>query len=469
MPHAPYQPAAGYPQQPMPYPGGPAYPQAPMYPNARPVKRGPSKVLGVIKILFGGGLALGFLAGMLHEGYQGAGVAGAMGFAMGVGLRWMATGGANLAGKRIPVLPSLGVILVGIVFGVAAGPSLSEGQWKAKEQETFDRLVSNESHWAWDYQYFWDIPGQFQRPEAKAHQLRAKVIAAFRDNKVAEVREAIAEVKRDHAGDPRFQMVLDAAAAGMGGLYDNALAKLSQPGKAADGAEFATDEELRKAFQVLLKDLAGAETSDVYVAFKNKTSLEAPDGHLEVYESYKDEPSVKLAFPDGKIPVIPQGEAFSPKFDAARRSTFVAASTEAFRQVFDASLLTLKPLGEDESREGKLVIEVESLVWRTTTYFNNYETRNSVQRSLGLLFGVAVDWQFRLFDRAGKQLYGKETRSVPANDISIIPTSGAPRWSVYSILMDSAYYNFSRETIGNFGLTPPAEQRAFAYQDWGVK
>lgn len=440
-----------------------------MFAGARPIKRGPSKALGVIKILFGGGLAIGFFAGILHEGYQGAGVAGAMGFVMGLGLRWMATGGANLAGKRIPVLPSLGVILLGIVFGAAAGPSLSDANWKNTEQDTFDRLVSYDNQWSWDYDYFWDIPNQYHRPAAKAHQLKAKIKDNIANGNAAEVRRTIAEVQRDYKGNPEFQMVLDAAAAGMSGFYDAALAKLSKPGTATAGAEFPVDEELRKAFQVLLKDLSSSETADVYVAFKNSTALEAPAGHEAVYEGYKDEPSVKLSFPDGNIPVIPHGEAFSPKFDEARRSTFVAASTEAFKSVFDASLLNLKPLADGEAREGKLVIEVESLVQRTATYFNNYETKNNVQRSLGLLFGIAVEWQFRLFDRGGKQIYAKQTLSLPANDISILSTPGAPRWSVYSILMDSAYYNYSRETIGNFGLTPPPERRAFGYQDWGVK
>ena len=44
-----------------------------------------------------------------------------------------------------------------------------------------------------------------------------------------------------------------------------------------------------------------------------------------------------------------------------------------------------------------------------------------------------------------------------------------PEWGVYSILMDSAYYNYSREVVGRFGLKPPVEKAVFSYRDYGIK
>ena len=34
--------------------------------------------------------------------------------------------------------------------------------------------------------------------------------------------------------------------------------------------------------------------------------------------------------------------------------------------------------------------------------------------------------------------------------------------------MDSAYYNYSREVVGSFGLEPPASKTVFSYSNYGV-
>ena len=35
---------------------------------------------------------------------------------------------------------------------------------------------------------------------------------------------------------------------------------------------------------------------------------------------------------------------------------------------------------------------------------------------------------------------------------------------MYSVLMDSAYYNYSRQVTGMFGLVPPPKKTTFAYR-----
>jgi hypothetical protein len=460
-PHAGAVPGQGYPSYP-PYPPQPGMAWGPRPP------RGPSRGLGVFKLLIGLALAGGLFVALLVEGHEGVGPSLLMGLVMGVGLRWIGTGAANVAGKRIPLVPSLAVPVIGAVIGAAAGPALSGVYWRGQESVIFDRCLASGNRWTWEFDYLYDIPEQFQRPEAKAHCLKAAVQDALRDKDYGQVRLHMGTVRREHAGDANFDMVLAEASRGLNQAYEEALQKLNKPGEADEDAEFAVDEELRRAFAVLLKELSTSESADVYVAFSNAAELAEPQGHEARLNLMKQEESVKRGFPDGKVKIIREGAAFSPKYDNARRNTFLKASSDAFRQVFDANLLSLKALPES-GRRNLLVLEVASLIRRTPTYFNYYETnpKDQLEYSKGLLFGINVTWTFKVFDRQGKELYASQTVSEPAKNISLIDTPGAPEWSVYSILMDSAYYNYSRRIIGQFGLKPPPEKRAFGYKAAG--
>lgn len=424
-------------------------------------KTGPSKALGVVKFVIGAGLALGLVVALCIHGHEGAGAGAAMGLFAGLGLRWMLTGGANVAGRRISVLPSLAVPLIGLIAGGAAGPALSDMYWRQIEQTEFEECVASENVWDWN-SYIWDIPDQFHRPEAKARHMRAEVLQALQFKDYSGVRLKLATVQAMYPDDRNFDIVLAAAADGMGKAYDEALAKLTKPGD--DEAADASDEDLRAAFAVVLKDLSTARDADVYVAFSNSARLATPPGHEDALEWWKSQDMIKQTFPDGNVKIIDPGEAFSARFDAARRNTFMTATQGAFKSVFDANLLSLRALQPKEERAGKLVLEVTSEIRRTPTYFNNSRAdADGVRKSLGLLFGVEVAWGFKVFDRQGKQLYERQTVSQPAENIRIEPNAAAPEWGVYSILMDSAYYNYARQVISQFGLTPPAEKTSFRY------
>ena len=55
-------------------------------------------------------------------------------------------------------------------------------------------------------------------------------------------------------------------------------------------------------------------------------------------------------------------------------------------------------------------------------------------------------------------------RSEPAGSVSVSTQPGDPDWGMYSVLMDSAYYNYARQVTGMFGLVPPPEKTVLAYQ-----
>ncbi|MCB9893139.1 MAG: hypothetical protein H6839_01665 [Planctomycetes bacterium] len=439
-----------------------------------PVKRGPSKGVGVLKFLVGGCLTLGMIGALMNSGHEGIGAALFIGVVMGFGLRWMATGGANVLGKNIPLLPSLGIVVVGAIIGGAGGVPMSEAYWKAQEERVWEDLTVSKSAymsaWEWDYDYFDKIPEKFQRAEAPGMKKYAEVQESIRLDNVVDLRRHISDIQTQHKDDANYDMALNAASAHLKTKYDTALAKLAKPGGVTLGdGEFPVDEKLRAAFKEILTDLSKSATADVYVAFTNSSDLTAPEGHEEVFNELLEDPSVKRGFPDGKVPVIDPGKAFSPAFDNARRGSFLKVSSDAFRNMFDANLLNLLPLENGVARDDKIVLEVSSKILRTITYFNYYNTDAAgTKTSNGLLFGIGVEWELKLYDRKGKLLFEKSTYSTPGSDIYISSQPNDPKWAVYSILMDSAYFNYSREVVGNFGLPPPEMQTTFAYNSYGV-
>ena len=521
----PQHPPQPYPQQPAQYPQG-QYPQGPQgvppqygAPGPYPIKRGPSKGVGVLKIMVGGCLALGMVAALAGAGHEGIAAAGFIGLVMGFGLRWIATGSAQLVGKKLPLLPSLGVVVVGVIIGAAGGGPISNAYWENEENTKFNQVANIDPQYRqgsdWDWQYFYDIPEKFHRDEAYVNKFRDGAAYAARQQyqfemdslerelegehkdksfypaarkaldegyveflqvradksvvagNVNDLREIIALIQKDHAGDKAYDTVMQTATDKLNELYTAALSKLAEPG--GDAGEFAVDEKLRSAFKELLADLAKSPTADVYVSFTNSSDLAAPEGHEDVFNELLEDESVKRGFPDGKVPVIDPGDAFSPAYDTARRGSFMDVSGQAFQKVFDANLLKLAPLEDGMEREGKIVLEVSSKIGRTITYFNYYNTdKDGVKTSNGLLFGVGVEWELKLYDRQGKLLFEKSTYSVPGSNLFINSQPGDPKWAVYSILMDSAYFNYSREVVGNFGLTPPPIKKSFAYNNYGV-
>ena len=450
------------------------YPQHPPGQPYPPRKTGPSVGLGILKVLVGLCLSLGLFGGLMHAGHEGIAAGAIMGTILGIGLRWMVTGGANAVGKKIPLLPSLAIVLVGTLIGAFAGPPLSEAHWKSEEESTFDELavvdVEWTDGWMWDYEYFDKIPPKFYRDEARGAKKLAEVRESIRLDNLVEVREHVYDIAVNHKDDPNYQEAFDLASGELQKRYDAVLEKLGKPGGETTGdAEFAVDEDLRAAFKTILTDLAKAPTPDVYLAFANQSKLEAPVGHEKgLADEVRWVKSQGMTVMDPPL-VIDPGNAFSSSYDAARRNSFMQVSGDAFEEVFDANLFVLKPLASSGDREGKFVFEVSSTIRRTDTYFHYTSSQADGSSILnGFLFAIEVDWELKLFNRKGELMYERKVKSAPGSSLSIIPQSSDPDWAVYSILMDSAYYNYSREVVGNFGLNPPVEKSAFSYSDYGI-
>lgn len=382
----------------------------------------PSKLLGAAKVV--GGLLLGGCCGpvgVYGAAYMGTAVAVSNGLIMGFGIRWMLTGSANLIGKRVGFLVSLIPVVLLVIPACLWGPRIS------MERRAADGVKKKD----------------------------AEIL-----------RDVLRRIEADHPGDEDFAAARATARRGLEELFEEAMAQLkaSPNPKAGDrkGDEVPADPELQEAFRKLIADLSTSSDGDVYVAFHNEAKLDVPPGDKVMLILKRAQPEVKMAFPNGDAPVHPQGRAFDGEFNRKRRDTFFKAMTKAFEEVFKhKGLLVLKPLADGEDRDGKIIFEVRSAAVREPTYY----TYTQEGKVTGLLFGLRVDWEFAIIDRHGEELYRKKTPSTPAHKLSLQSRRGDPDWAPYSVLMDSAYYNYSRDVIARFGLPAPEQRTQFSFTE----
>ena len=239
-------------------------------------------------------------------------------------------------------------------------------------------------------------------------------------------------------------------------IYEKAIDNLRQGGEGVDA-------DLQAAFRKVAVDLAGASTSDVVLVFTNQALLDEPAGARELLaEQFEAEltPEDKANYAGPTEAGLGAGEAFSSQYDGRRRSTFEAAFRNALEKGLGADLLELTSPQAVGGREGQIVFEVGSTIRRTPEFY----TYTSGGVFSGFLFAIVVEWSFKVFARDGELLYESTIVSEPAGEVSIRPTAGAPDWSPYSVMMDSAYYNYAREVIGRFGLAQPEEKTEFSFQ-----
>jgi len=464
----PYPPQ--YPPPGAPFPGG-AYGPPPGVPVNFRRPSGPNPAIGFLKAFFGLGFLVVGIGVMLKEGHKGFGEAAPFGFIAGLGLAMIVAGGLNMARKKLGFAKWAAVVVILSVVATGAGPSLSDMKYKAQEEEEFEAGLKWPSMSHWKYQYFaeYKLPSKYWRDEARAEfaYVYAKECAEGKD--AAKIRKAlrcmnyvISGQTNPSAGMFEYDMAemvgakpLDRVKEGrqlcvqaLKKLYDEATTKLKQPAAKPKEGEVKVDEKLRAAFVGLLAELVDSEDSLVYVEFSNSTKLERPKNAVDL----------------GDLKIIDPGEAFSPRFDGARRKVCLDALREAFRAVFSADLLTLQALEAGADRKGKIVLEISSLIVRQPTYYEYTNNTGTPQETLiGMLFAINVEWKFRLLSRAGAEQYANAETSNASGSVRITRKTTDPEWAAYSIMMDSAYYNYSRKVAGAFGLKPPAEKTMFSY------
>lgn len=401
-----------------------------------------------------------FFAWLFASTSYGAAIAISLFFA---GSIWLLVFGiAKSREKKLPPAVHAG-ILVGITLVFSAlGPTVSRSMQVSEEKRLYAELskdTAKASDWVDRYQA--QVPEEFRRKGWRLEWMKARVREAKRDKKAADLRTVTNECDAAEDSDDLEPAREDAAAA-LKELYHNGKKKMFAP--AQGGTEFPVDPALREAFGLVLDELSKSKDPNLYVLFKNSADLTDPPGIDKALTEWRADPEVKGAYPKGNAPVIEKGAAFDAKYDVRRRTTFISAMSESFALVFDGDLLKLVPLEPSEKREKKIVLEVSSRMYRVPDFFS-YERTDSggKKRIAGLLFAVNVEWDFELFSGSGKSLFKAPKKTSRPTDARFTTNPGDPDWAPYSVMMDSAYFNYSREVTGSFGLTPPAPKDVFAY------
>ncbi len=427
----------------------------------------PSVGGSIAKLGCGGFMALVFVFSLAIYGFHGSAVSGLVGLFLGVSMAGLVSGGAGLAKKQLSWPVFLGVAAVFAIVATFAGPPIGNAWGKSDEKGKYEKLVSAMKSDSfdperWKYDYTTKVDDKFQRPEWFGQYMVARVKRAKNDDKPGDLRLIMTEIdeKKDDLDGKAEKLCAKArkdASAAFKEYYDKAQKVLYAD--VSGQREFPVDPDLRRAFSTMLDDLATASHGEVYVAFVNSTELAPPPGDAALLEQMRR--GAQAQYPGRPTPVIDQGQAFSPAYDNARRETFIAAMSESFRQVFSSEgLLTLVPLPKDDARKGKIVLEVSSRIIRVNDYF----TFTKSGLFAGFLFAIEVEWGFKIYDREGKVIYAPPLqRSKPADNVKVSSGPSDPDWSMYSVMMDSAYYNYAREMTGRFGLTPPPVKQVFSY------
>ncbi len=407
-----------------------------------------------------------FTVAWLQQAHHGFGAAALAALFVAGALLAVIWGIAALAKRKLPIAAIVAIMGVPIAALTAAGPSTSHAFCVADEARRWDELTAAENDATFDPNRWRDdyaglVDDKYQRAQWRDRWMSARVAQAKRRDAAAELRGLIKEI--DDASDPSVYAGARAkAVAAFEEYYDAAKARLYAP--AAGGREFEVDAQLREAFAVVLHDLATAPNANVYVAFTNTADMQPPPETEASLQLYNADPEVARAFPSG-APVLDAGDAFSPAYDRRRRGTFLSAMSESFGRVFESNLLELVPLEAGDSHAGKIVIEVSSKIAREADFFLWDKDDGAGNKHLaGLLFAVSVTWEVRVIGRDGKVLYAPPPLSTrPASEVSASTSPTDPDWAMYSIMMDSAYYNYARQITGRFGLEPPPVKQVFTY------
>lgn len=412
---------------------------------------------GVVLALVGGFFAFWLFFGWLFASYQGYGVAALLSIFL-AGSIWLGVFGiTKRLEKKLPLAAHLGILGGIIAVFTGLGPTVSTAVEKSQESSLYEELSKDNAKASdWIDKYEKQVPEKFRRADWKLRWMKARVREGKRDKNAANLRKVANECE-DLTEKDLVKPAKEDAVAALKELYDAGKAKMNTPAKAGGAREFEVSASMRDAFGTILDELSRSKDPNLYVAFKHKADLADPPGIKEALDEQKADPAVKAKFPKGDIPIIEKGQAFDVKYDTRRRATFIEAMSESFSRVFDGNLITLVPL--DGDRAGKPVLEVSSHLVRIPHYFQY----TKFDQPAGLLFSFIVEWEFELVSSNGKSLHKAPMSMSSPSDAKFTTDSGSPEWAPYSVMMDSAYFNYSREVTGRLGFEPPARKESFHF------
>jgi hypothetical protein len=426
-----------------------------------PVRPRPDPLAAIFKIVAGLALmaATVYLV-TLHDGQRwntpSASSGAVSGFALGLGVWALLSFVAQLRGRSLGKGPGIAALVLCMLAGGIAEPRFIQARRVSGEAAAWAELQASPKRYA-DYQRY-ERSTSIPRPEevparalAQAQEELARV-AGETSGRVRALRNLHSEIHRDVNDQNRaaMQPAIDLVRAALTREYDKAMAELAQRVAAGtEKREFPEDPQMRAAFHSVLSRLARSDDDRVYLVFASDNQVDAAATATRPAKPRPPEESI-----------IEPGEAFAPTREARRRRSFEDAMEGALRNAFSESLVSVYPLSEGDSRQGKVIFEAKCTTRRAPGEF----TLTRSQKPVGKLFSIEVEWEFSVFDIDGTLLSRNRSRSDPAESFRFQMKRSDPDWSAYSVMMDSAYYNYCREITGRLGMIPPAVQERFTFE-----
>ena len=429
--------------------------------------RKPGRGLAVLKLVLGlGGLAYAWyliseeIMRWLYRTEPKADYLIVSAVVLGLGVGFLLSGGLNLVGRRLGW--GAGIVLALLVAGGAyfTVGQVYQSRRTTRELAAWNRLEASPKTLT-DYKKY-ENESSFSRkgvrPAIATLELKEELVKmeGEKSGKVYKLREKIREFQDRMRWDeePEYQKAIDVAKEGMARVYAKALEDLAERVEAESKGkrEFPEDPAMRAAFAAALERVAKADDNRVYLAFSS-------ENHLADVEAERTPDTARTAPGLAGLKQIDQGEAFSSAREGRRREVFADALEGALRDAFSEPLVDIEPLKEGEDRKGKVVLQVHCVSRRVPGYM----VYTSNDKPVGTLFKIEVDWEFSAFDVDGKVLTKNRSRSNPASTMRFRSDDDDPAWAPYSVMMDSAYYNYCREVTGRLGMIPPAVKEYFVF------
>ncbi|HSI32192.1 MAG: hypothetical protein ACAI43_26615 [Phycisphaerae bacterium] len=426
----------------------------------------PDKGGGIFMILLAAGFgAITWYLFDLHMGKAGdkPDTAGGVitGIALGIAVWALAAGIMRLSGKRLGRIAGVVLLVLCAVGGGIAEPRLGKAKRIADEQRAWDALQASGKTFE-DYQTYerWTNnprPGtRANRALAEAKSEAARMIK-YNNRNVEAWRLLVDKCNREMRQYPGEDMrpAIDYAYDEIGKIYAASLAELDDKARAsatrpaASGkpaeAPIKEDPAMRAAFRTVLERLVRADSDVVWLAFSTDSQVTAPAAGTPA------SPGEKLIDP---------GPAFARAQDDRRFRSFARSMQDTLKSAFSDQLISLRPLEPADKRDGRIVFDVKCVTRRIPG--GMVLTREG--KEIGTLFNIEVAWEFAIFDTNGKLLTKSASRSRPGESLQFKRSRSDPDWAAYSVMMDSAYYNYCREVTGQLGLIPPPTRGYFEFE-----
>jgi hypothetical protein len=259
-------------------------------------------------------------------------------------------------------------------------------------------------------------------------------------------------------------------------FYDEAIARVR-----ALAAGQPTDHELLAGLLATLEHLKTQATPRVTVTFEPKWTVEPDD---ELVKAIEQEYQSALARKDGVIErmvraggtaIIGTHDTFSEHQVRRRESLILSRLQDAVANILSSDLIVFRQCSPTETSDIAIHYEIKPR-GALTKYVRvpgvapmnqtaSLRGQGMTTNTIGLLREYRIDWRLTIQPGSTGTAYTYNLRSNAGTNLVYRAAPGDPDWGVYSVLMYSAFYDFSNRMLSGVGLNPPPAPTLFTFYD----